>query len=119
MEPQNKPRPAQAGSAKRGRPRRQDTTTVSFRVDGARLRALARGASEIGVSPHEYARILTYRILDRQEEVQFAEEVAVARREIASLRNDLAASLEVILANTTRAEAPQIRAWIDANLRHR
>lgn len=105
-------------TVKHGR-RRQETTTVSFRVDTARLKALERGALDIGVSTHEYARILTYQTLDRLEEIQFTEELERTRNEIESLRDDVAASLEVILTNTTKAEVKQIRAWIDANLRHR
>ena len=107
------------GAAPRGRPRGQETTTVSFRVDAAHLRALSRGADAFGMSLHEYGRLLTYQALDREAEVQFAEEVGAARREIAALREDLAASLEVILTNTTKADTRQIRAWVDANLRHR
>jgi len=119
MDTKKQARPANSDAPKRGRPRRQETTTVSFRVDTARLRALERGAAEVGVSAHEYARLLTFQTLDRHEEVQFAEEIAQARREITALREDLAASLEVILTNTTKAESRQIRAWIESNLRHR
>lgn len=98
--------------------RRAETFTVSYRVETARIAQLEKGASELGVSVHEYARILLFRVLDQGElsDLQAAQEET--RKEVKRLREDMAVSVEMILSNLTEDDSQNdIKDWVDANLR--
>lgn len=118
-EPSGPAQGASAAPARRGRPRASETFTISFRVDEAHRQRLARQADAMGVSPHEYARILVFQSLDQHEAVHFVEETQATHQAIRNLREDLAAGLEVILTNVTHADPAQVRSWIDTHLRQR
>jgi len=119
MEPSSPGAPPAPGkrTRKATRPRRV-SATIGFRVDTYYHSLLARGASAYQISVHEYARQRLLELLDRQEEVRLLEEAALTRAAVEALREDLARSLELLMANfVPNADPLQLRAWIDANLR--
>ena len=101
--------------------RKKETFTISFRVDANHLKLLEKGASSYGLSVHEYARMRLLEALDRQDETRILEEATGIKRSVEGLRDDVAATLEVILMNTTKAATPEdqgrIRQWINQYLR--
>ena len=103
----------------RGRPRKRETFTVGFRVDGAHLAALEQGAAALCVSVHEYARILVFGALDRSGETRILEEVEDTRREVRTLRAELLDAVALILANVVdeEEEPGDIRALVEKALR--
>lgn len=104
-----------SGSPKK---RRKETFTISFRVDAHHLGQLEKGAASYGISVHEYARQRLVELLERQDETRLLEDAAATRRSVEGLRNDVAATLEVILLNTvTKTDPGRIRDWINQNLR--
>jgi sugar diacid utilization regulator len=97
--------------------RKKETFTISFRVDNHHLNQLEKGAASYGISVHEYARQRLIELLERQDEAQLLEKTDATRRSVEGLRNDMAATLEVILLNTVKTDPAKIRGWIDENLR--
>lgn len=101
--------------------RKRETFTIGFRVDAYTLGQLEKGAAAYGISVHEYARQRLLELLERQDEARLLEETAGVRRGVEGLRSDVAATLEVILINTTKAttteEQARIRAWISQFMR--
>jgi sugar diacid utilization regulator len=98
--------------------RASETFIISYRVESARLAQLEKGASELGVSLHEYARILLFRVLDQGElsGLQAAQEET--RSEVRKLREDMAVSVEMILSNLADEDSQdEIRDWVSQNLR--
>lgn len=99
--------------------RRRVSFTIGFRLDEFYIGKLEKGAAAYGISVHEYARQRLVEVLDRTEEARLLEECALGRVAVEELREDLARTLEILLANTTRAEPAAIRTWIEQNLRGR
>lgn len=97
--------------------RKKETFTVSYRVDSHHLSQLEKGAARYGISVHEYARQRLTELLDRQDEVRLLDEAATTRQQVQGLRDDVAATLEVILLNMTKGDPSQIREWIRTHLR--
>jgi len=114
--------PAAQRPAPRVRPKslprpRRESHTIGFRVDNYTLTQLEKGAAAYGISVHEYARQRLMELLERQDEARLLDEAAATRRGVDGLRDDLAATLEVILLNTTKGDPERIRGWIDEHLR--
>lgn len=111
--------PAKLAPRPRGRPRKRETFTVGFRVDTAHLAALDKGALELGVSVHEYARVLTYQALDKSGEARLLEEMEDTRREVRTLRAELLDGVALIIANVVdeEEEPGDIRALVEKALR--
>lgn len=71
--------------------------SVSFRLTPDEHRDLAGRASDVGLSPGEYARLATLqRVQDRQHQF-IEEEIAAIRDDHAKLRDDLATVCRAIL----------------------
>ena len=99
-----------------GRPKRE-TFTIAYRVDEATLQWLQERAAPYGMSVHEYAR---QRLMEAMLEVaseQLRGELREVHADMAALREDLAVSVEILLANITGDPAPTVRAWVNENLR--
>ena len=109
--------PATEGTKPAAKRRKKETFTISFRVDGFHLSRLEKGATRLGMSVHEYARLRLSELLERQDEARLLDETARLRRGVEGLREDVAATLEAILLNLTDADSEQIRALIEAHLR--
>ena len=90
---------------------------LSFRVDGATLAQLEKGAARYGISVHEYARQRLLELLERADETRLLGEAQATRQSVEQLRGDVATALEVILLNTTQSEPERIRDWINTHLR--
>ncbi len=96
---------------------RKETFTIAYRVDGAALRWLEEKAKPYQMSVHEYARErLTETILDAAND-EMRSLLTEVRRDMSELREDLAVTLEIMLAHCSDADPVQIRAWVDDNLR--
>jgi hypothetical protein len=103
-----------------GRPRYQKDTLfpLSFRVDTKHLTMLEEGASRLGISVHEYARIRLYDELDSKREEEILAKQRRAEAQLELLREDVASSLEIILLNTLGgAKEEDIRQWVSIHLR--
>jgi hypothetical protein len=103
-----------------GRPRYLKDTLfpLSFRVDTRHLAVLEEGASRLGISVHEYARIRLYDELDGKREEEILARQRRAEEQVEMLRGDVASSLEVILINLVGSEKEaDIRHWVSAHLR--
>lgn len=102
----------------RGRPKKRDTFTVSFRIDELRIKELERLAGEFGVSVHEYARILVCQALDSAGEAQVLEELDGVRGDVRALRDELLSGVALLLTNMVEEERPgEIRAAVEQVLR--
>jgi hypothetical protein len=95
------------------------TYTVSFRVDAYHLSRLEKGAAAYKISIHEYARQRLIELLDHQEEARLIEDLGEVKGDVSLLREDLARTLEIVLANTTKVDSTAIRSWVDTNLRRK
>lgn len=101
----------------RGRPRKRDTFTISFRVDTAHQAALGKAAEELGMSVHEYARLLTYQGLDHTFQAQMVEEMQDVRGEIRVLRDELLEGVALLLNNMVEEEPSAVRSVVTKTLR--
>lgn len=113
----NSERSTSATRSQRTPRKKRPSYTVGFRLDSYYVSLLERGAAAYEISIHEYARQRLVELLDRQEETRLLEEASQTRVAVSSLREDLARTLEVLLANLTSADPKAIRDWISANLR--
>lgn len=96
----------------------RDSQTVSFRLRGASLTRLQKLAEDEGVSLGDLARRLVVGVLHDEDRLRVLEEVEAVRRELGTLRSDVATSLEMVLLNITRTSTPdEVRAWVTKNLR--
>jgi hypothetical protein len=102
------------------RRRRPETFTVSFRVDSSHLKDLEKGAVELGISLHEYARILTYQALDQELQEKLLDGQERTEKRLDALREDIALTLETVLLNVVKGTSKeQLQSWVDENLRGR
>ena len=102
----------------RGRPKKRDTFTVSFRIDELRVKELERAAGEFGISVHEYARILVCQALDSAGEAQVLEELDGVRGDVRAMRDELLKGVTLLLTNIVEEERPgEIRAAVEKVLR--
>lgn len=105
---------------RRGRPDKRPTHPISFRVDNTHLQELEKRASVVGLSAHEYARILVYEALNNDVAKTLLDGQERSERRTEELREDLALTLEAILVNVVKTTpSDEIRSWIDENLRGR
>ena len=101
------------------RRRRPETFTVSFRVGPAQRKVLEERAAAWGVSVHECARNLLLETLEDAERARVRDEVKGVDRQVGRLREDIAATLEMLLLNLTPANEEDVRRWVSENLRGR
>ena len=102
----------------RGRPKKRDTFTVSFRIDELRVKELERAAGEFGISVHEYARILVCQALDGTSESQVLEELDGVRGDVRAMRDELLNGVTLLLTNIVAEEhSHDLRAGVERVLR--
>lgn len=102
----------------RGRPKKRDTFTVSFRLDELRVKELEKSAGEFGLSVHEYARVLVCQALDSAGEAQVLEELDGVRGDVRALRDELLNGVTLLLTNMVEEERPgSVRAAVEKVLR--
>lgn len=110
------PRPGAAPSPD-GKARRQPTPVTSFRLDPDELELLAERAAHLGVSPHELARHYVVEALVASEELAaVGAAVNALLYQMQGLRQDLAFSVEALLASAGEVNDEQARGWVAANL---
>lgn len=98
-------------------PGADQSKSVTFRLGGALLERLEQLAAEQGVSRGDLARRFVMATMQDEDRLRVLQEVEGVRQELARLRADVAASLEMILLNVGDASPDEVRAWISSNLR--
>jgi predicted transcriptional regulator len=92
-------------------------TVISFRLDPELARPLEQQARRLGVSPHELARHLVTEALTATEQLAaLGAAVTALHQAMQGLRENLALSVEALLASAGEVEAREARAWVEANL---
>ena len=100
-----------------GKPKRQSSPITSFRLEPDEAELLSERAARLGVSPHELARHYVVEALVASEELAaIGTAVNALLQEMHGLRQDLALSVEALLASAGEVSEKQARAWVQASL---
>lgn len=92
------------------RTKEEETETVSFRLDPLFHKRLSEAAFLRRMSAGEYARSIVLDVLSDAREDIFKEEIA-------RIREDIAVSVEAMLAFAGTIEQEKAHAWVNKNLR--
>jgi hypothetical protein len=108
----HEPAPSQDGKAKR-----QSSPITSFRLEPDEAELLSERAARLGVSSHELARHYVVEALVASEELAaIGTAVNALLHQMHSLRQDLALSVEALLASAGEVSEKQAHAWVEASL---
>ena len=92
--------------------------SIAFRLDEHNRCVLAERAAALGVSPHELARHYVLEVLQEPEEREaLRQAVAALHRGLAAVRDDVIASVEVLLSSAGKVTEEDARAWVDENFK--
>lgn len=108
---------AQRKIARTSKRPKKESFTIAYRVDGATLSWLEEKAVPYGLSVHEYARQRLIETIEDTATEDIRGDITDVKHNLSELREDLAVTLEIVLANITGSDPKRIRAWIDDNLR--
>ncbi len=125
--PQSKIRPAEHAGIPREpaasqplKTNRPSSPIISFRLEPDAAQLLSERAARLGVSPHELARHYVVEALVASEALAaIGAAVNALLKEFYGLRQDLALSVEALLASAGEVSEPQAHAWVEASLNHR
>ena len=99
------------------KPNRQSSPITSFRLEPDEAELLSERAARLGVSPHELARHYVVEALVASEELAaIGTAVNALLQEMHGLRQDLALSVEALLASAGEVSEKQAHSWVEASL---
>lgn len=90
---------------------------VGFRLSDRLFDKLREQAERDGKSPGEYARRLVTSVLENEDQKQTMLQLHAVQQELASLRADVATTLETVLLNTVKAPPESVKKWVTEKLR--
>ncbi len=90
---------------------------VGFRLPDRLFEQLRERAERDGKSPGEFARRLVTSALDDEDRTQTLVQLQAVQQEIASLRADVATTLEMVLLNTVKTSPESVKKWVTEKLR--
>lgn len=99
------------------KPRTGPASHVGFRLPDRLFDQLRERAERDGKSPGEYARRLVASVLEDEERKQTAVQLQAVQQELASLRADVATTLEMVLLNTVKVSPESVKKWVTEKLR--
>lgn len=107
----------EAALSRDGKAKRQSSPITSFRLEPDEAELLSERAARLGVSPHELARHYVVEALVASEELAaVGAAVNTLLYEMQELRQDLALSVEALLASAGKVNGKQAHGWVEANL---
>ena len=99
------------------KPERPTAPVVSFRLKPDEVRLLAERAERLGVSPNELAR---YHVIEALFSAVHLAELGAAlsavHEQSQGLRQELALSVEALLASAGEVNEKQAKSWVQTNL---
>jgi len=100
-----------------GKANRPSSPITSFRLEPDEAELLSERAARLGVSPHELARHYVVEALVASEELAaIGTAVNALLQEMHGLRQDLALSVEALLASAGEVSEKQAHTWVEASL---
>ena len=109
--------PGESAPAHRMKGTRQGSPNISFRLQPDEIHVLAERAARLGVSRHELARHYVVEALAAAEELAaVGAAVSALHHEMLGLRQDLALSVEALLASAGEVSEKQAHTWVEASL---
>lgn len=96
--------------------KRDDSKTISFRLDVDDHRRLLKAAEGVDTSPGKYARKLVLDALDDASGVAVAAGFEEIQDGIRTLREDIATALTAVLVNAAKVKREDAERWVRETL---
>lgn len=90
---------------------------TGFRLEPEFRLLLGERASQLGISPHQLAKIyVTERLLEPQEREALRQAIKMTNEDLSSFREDFAYALQAVLSSAGTLSKEKAKAWVEEHL---